>query len=131
MHSVIMTSGRSHSGSGAGGTARIFIPLSRDAFERSASAHRRRSASAAARVTRPERAAASAQNGRGGGGSGRAEAHAAGSTSAGETHFYPDLAYIGYVSAICFLLCGVVLLFTGLIMTITIDVTKLKVGVAI
>ena len=59
MHSVIMTSGRTQAGAGAGGNARIFVPLAREAFHRSASAPRRRSASAsAARPTRLERIAA-------------------------------------------------------------------------
>ena len=120
MHSVIMTSGRSHSG----GTARIFVPLTRDAFQRSASAPRRRSASASARTR------VTASHGGRLAGLGRNDASAAtrisaalsGATGGGEPHFYPDLDYIGYVSAICFLLCGVVLLFTGLIMTVTITI---------
>ena len=140
MHSVIMTSGRSHSG----GTARIFVPLTRDAFQRSASAPRRRSASASARTRVFSGSAGTSGTGASQAssrpsvpGTSRADASAATRISAAlsgagvgaaDGHFYPDLEYVGYVSAICFLLCGVVLLFTGLIMTVTITIDVDVVG---
>lgn len=42
-----------------------------------------------------------------------------------DVRFYPDMTYIGYVSAICFLMFGSVLLLAGLVMTLTIDVAKI------
>lgn len=42
------------------------------------------------------------------------------------TRFDPDSAYIGCISAIFFLLCGMVLLLAGFVMTVTIDVTQFK-----
>ena len=49
-----------------------------------------------------------------------AASSAAAAAHSRETTFYPDLEYIGFVSALCFLLLGVVLLFTGIVMTVTI-----------
>ena len=188
---MIMSGGRSQSGVGGGGglmgltaasaSSRIFVPLTRDSFQRGASAPRRRSASAAAAATHRSTTAAAAASrldqvaaaaaagcqdsndrrsgGRaGGGGGGRigsvhpsstdvaiflpgirmfrrhrdnnniasssssatAASSAAAAAHSRETTFYPDLEYIGFVSALCFLLLGVVLLFTGIVMTVTI-----------